>query len=249
MSDAGQARDTSVRQFVTKSFNALSTQILKAALGKRSSHEEGDSSLVSTIKSTLTSQSNILLVACASPSPQFFDHALPAVKFCARIRETILRKLSKRSSRVQEQRTPKNPLSNAKQTRFNLDVAATNPDSTFGRQNLQTESRGVTASALRKRSDSSQLHTSRSRSPRENSPINEALGEVAPLATQLEGEIKMYDSLVREVIDCGNPDAVSLDEVREWSMRSIEAINRAVFDLSKARHLNSSSPTEVAHEK
>ena len=124
MSDAGQARDTSVRQFVTKSFNALSTQILKAALGKRSSHEEGDSSLVSTIKSTLTSQSNILLVACASPSPQFFDHALPAVKFCARIRETILRKLSKRSSRVQEQRTPKNPLSNAKQTRFKLDVAA-----------------------------------------------------------------------------------------------------------------------------
>ena len=59
----------------------------------------------------------------------------------------------------------------------------------------------------------------------------------------------MYDSLVREVIDCGNPDAVSLDEVREWAMRSIEAINRAVFDLSKARHLNSSSHIEVAQEK
>ena len=30
-----QVRDTSVRQFVTKSFNCLSTQILKSALGKR----------------------------------------------------------------------------------------------------------------------------------------------------------------------------------------------------------------------
>ena len=31
----GQIRDTTVRQFVTKSFNCLSTQILKSALGKR----------------------------------------------------------------------------------------------------------------------------------------------------------------------------------------------------------------------
>ena len=32
---AGQMRDTSIRQFVTKSFNSLSTQLLKSALGKR----------------------------------------------------------------------------------------------------------------------------------------------------------------------------------------------------------------------
>ena len=31
----GQIRDTTIRQFVTKSFNCLSTQILKSALGKR----------------------------------------------------------------------------------------------------------------------------------------------------------------------------------------------------------------------
>lgn len=50
----------------------------------------------------------------------------------------------------------KSSLSNAKQTRFNLDVAATNPDSTFGRQNhLQTESDAITGSALRKRNSSS----------------------------------------------------------------------------------------------
>ena len=53
--------------------------------------------LVTAIKSTLTSKANVLLIACASPSPQFFDHTLPAIKFCARIRETIVRKLQKQS--------------------------------------------------------------------------------------------------------------------------------------------------------
>lgn len=80
---------------MTKSFNCLSTQILKSALGKRTQLEEGDSGLVGSLKTTLTSKSNIVLVACASPAPQFFDHSLPAVKFCARIRDTIVRKLQK----------------------------------------------------------------------------------------------------------------------------------------------------------
>lgn len=84
-----------MRQFVTKSFNGLSTQILKSALGKRTQLEEGDTGLVSCLKNTLTSKSNILLVACASPIPQSYDHSLPAVKFCARIRDTIVRKLQK----------------------------------------------------------------------------------------------------------------------------------------------------------
>ena len=91
----GQIRDTSVRQFVTKSFNCLSTQILKSALGKRTQLEDGDSGLVASLKSTLTTRSNILVVACSSPAPHFFDHSLPAIKFCARIRDTIVRKLQK----------------------------------------------------------------------------------------------------------------------------------------------------------
>jgi len=95
VAQGGQARDTTVRQFVTKSFNCLSTQILKSSLGKRTQLEEGDSSLVAALKNTLTSKSNVLLVACASSAPQFFDHALPAIKFCARIRDTIVRKLQK----------------------------------------------------------------------------------------------------------------------------------------------------------
>ncbi|MFO0116432.1 MAG: hypothetical protein ACK521_02015 [bacterium] len=46
-----------MRQFVTKSFNCLSTQLLKSALGKRTQFEEGDSHLVSCLKSTLTPKS------------------------------------------------------------------------------------------------------------------------------------------------------------------------------------------------
>jgi hypothetical protein len=48
--------------------------------------------LVQCLKSTLTSKSNILLVNCASPNQQYFEHTLPAVKFCSRIRETIIKK-------------------------------------------------------------------------------------------------------------------------------------------------------------
>lgn len=93
VASGGQVRDTSVRQFVTKSFNCLSTQILKSALGKRTQFEEGDSGLVGALKNTMTPHSNILLIACSSPSSQDYDHTLPAIKFCARIRDTILRKL------------------------------------------------------------------------------------------------------------------------------------------------------------
>lgn len=38
----------------------------------------------------------------------------------------------------------------------------------------------------------------------------------------------MYDALTREFRN-GNKEAVDLDEVREWSMRSLEAVNRALF--------------------
>ena len=93
MAAGGLARDPSVRQFVTRSFNGLSTQVLKSALGKRQQLEEGDVSLVGALQSTLTAKSNVVLVACASPSAAFFEHTLPAVKFCARIRDTIVRKL------------------------------------------------------------------------------------------------------------------------------------------------------------
>ena len=44
----------------------------------------------------------------------------------------------------------------------------------------------------------------------------------------------MYDALTREYSN-GNKEAVDLDEIREWSMRSLEAINKAIFTFQKRR--------------
>ena len=55
--------------------------------------EDGDIKIVNCLRNTLTTASNIVLVCCVSPSQQSYDHALPAVKFCARIRECIIKKL------------------------------------------------------------------------------------------------------------------------------------------------------------
>ena len=44
----------------------------------------------------------------------------------------------------------------------------------------------------------------------------------------------MYYALVREVQN-GNREAVDLDEVREWSMRNLELINKALFSFQKRR--------------
>ena len=40
----------------------------------------------------------------------------------------------------------------------------------------------------------------------------------------------MYDALTREFTN-GNKEAVDLDEVREWCMRNLEVINKALFSL------------------
>ncbi|CDW75105.1 low quality protein: centromere-associated protein e [Stylonychia lemnae] len=86
-------KEVSIRQFVTRSFNALSSQILRSALRKKSqNHDEGDVKLVNSIRNSLTQSSNIILICNVNPSPQAFHHSLPAIKFCARIRECIIKK-------------------------------------------------------------------------------------------------------------------------------------------------------------
>ena len=86
-------QDTSVRNFVTKSFNSLSSQLLRAALKKRNPGvDEGDSKIVNCLRNTLTTSSNILVICCVNPGPQYFEHSLPAIKFCARIRDYVMRK-------------------------------------------------------------------------------------------------------------------------------------------------------------
>ena len=89
----------------------------------------------------------MLLIACASPAPQFFDHSLPAVKFCARIRDTIVRKLQKQGfqsgrNHLEESEPPLVQQPAIKQTRFNLEVdkqASQGPMGTFGRISQHSE--------------------------------------------------------------------------------------------------------------
>jgi hypothetical protein len=43
----------------------------------------------------MTTSSNIVLICCVNPNPSHYEHSLPAIKFCARIRDCIVKKLSK----------------------------------------------------------------------------------------------------------------------------------------------------------
>ena len=91
-------KDSSVRNFVTRSFNALSSLLLRSALKKKSHQmDEGDSKLINCLRNTMTSQSNMLVICCVNPGGGHFDHSLPAIKFCARIRDYVMRKTQKNS--------------------------------------------------------------------------------------------------------------------------------------------------------
>ena len=61
-----------------------------------------------------------------------------------------------------------------------------------------------------------------------------ALDEIVTLTKQLEGEVQMYDALLREMKN-GTKGAANAGEIREWSMRSLEAINRAMFTFQRRR--------------
>ena len=43
------------------------------------------------------------MISCASPSVQYIDHSLPSIKFCARIRDAIIKKLKQQYSRNRRQ--------------------------------------------------------------------------------------------------------------------------------------------------
>jgi hypothetical protein len=86
-------KDSSIKQFVTSSFNSLSSQLVRSALHKRIP-EDSEAKIINCLSNTLTHQSNIVLVACVNPSPGAIEHSVPAVKFIARIRDCIVRKLT-----------------------------------------------------------------------------------------------------------------------------------------------------------
>jgi hypothetical protein len=73
---------------------------MKSAMGKKTnSSTDGDNYLVECLRSTLTRNSNITLVCTVNPSPNHYEHSLPAVKFCARIRDSIMKKQITKGSR------------------------------------------------------------------------------------------------------------------------------------------------------
>lgn len=96
-----------MKDFITRSFNSLSSSIVRAALKKpQQSHRSSTSSLMDTprqqdskllecLSQSVTSQSRIVMLCCVSPSQASYEHSLPAIKFCARIRDCIVKRLKK----------------------------------------------------------------------------------------------------------------------------------------------------------
>ena len=74
---------------------------MRAALGKKPIQQQQEATLIDCLSSTLTLNSNVMLMCCVSPAPYHFDHSLPAIKFCARIRDCIIKRL-KRDSNIDE---------------------------------------------------------------------------------------------------------------------------------------------------
>ena len=85
-----------VKQAILRSFNGLSADLLKIA-AKRKQHED---EVVCDFLPSLRQSHNVLLVACASPSVQHFSHTLPAVKFCSKIHNTIVKRLERKQHKV-----------------------------------------------------------------------------------------------------------------------------------------------------
>ena len=93
---------------MTNSFNLISASLLKCALRKRiKGHERGEQGdagkLVSALSRGLNRRSNVLLVCCVASGAEQYEHSVPALKFCHRIRECICKQLAKKRDRVEEE--------------------------------------------------------------------------------------------------------------------------------------------------
>ena len=103
VSNEHQFVNATVRSFVTKSFNGLSSQLLKSALRKKGQGAgEGEVTLVECLRKTMTHRSNIVLICNVNPAPNHYEHSLPAVKFCAKIRDSIVKRLNQSQKRQGE---------------------------------------------------------------------------------------------------------------------------------------------------
>ena len=56
--------------------------------------------------------------------------------------------------------------------------------------------------------------------------------EVSGIIKQVQNEVQKYDAVTRESMH-GGKTAIDMEEVREWSMRKIEILNKALFVMNK----------------
>jgi len=91
-------KSTPIHEFVSKSFNSLSCHLMRLVIRKNknnSSVMEDETKLISCLRSTMGLDSQILVITCVDPNPVSIEHSLPALKFCASLREQIHKKIKK----------------------------------------------------------------------------------------------------------------------------------------------------------
>lgn len=67
---------------------------MNTVTGKKAHHE--NSELITLLAPCLTAESAIVVVACIPPGNVAFEHSLAAVKFCFRLRESVLKRAQQR---------------------------------------------------------------------------------------------------------------------------------------------------------
>ena len=93
-------RQIPTHEFVSKSFNSLSCHLMRLIQRKKKSQqalitEDTETKLVGCLRSTMSPNSNILMINCVDPNTSMFHHSLPSLKFCASMRDQIHKRLKK----------------------------------------------------------------------------------------------------------------------------------------------------------
>ena len=57
--------------------------------------------------------------------------------------------------------------------------------------------------------------------------------EIELFTGKLQSEVKMYDSLARE-LSLGNRDAVDVEDIKDWASRNLEQIKKILYTVRRA---------------
>lgn len=93
-------KQTPIHEFVAKSFNSLSCHLMRTIQRKKKTAsspitDDTETKLVACLRQGMSPESSVLLLSCVDPAPQMVEHCLPALKFCASLREQINKKWKK----------------------------------------------------------------------------------------------------------------------------------------------------------